>query len=111
MSEKYELCPKIIITHTDEVYQPTAGYTARLVLEPNVQFAVFVDFLVCTKPSPLEKVMLRDIRYIINATYAAVKADTAHPKNNPFTSEEKNSSRRYPPLITISKAATGHDAI
>lgn len=41
-----------------------------------------------------EKVVARQIRYIMNATYAAVIAHTTAPTITPFTSEEKNSSKR-----------------
>lgn len=74
------------------------------------QLPVVVILLAGNRPNNFEKVMPRDIRYMINATYAAVKAATTEVNNNPLTSEEKNSTRRYP-LMTITKAATSHDTV
>lgn len=74
------------------------------------QLPVVVILLAGNRPNNFEKVMPRDIRYMINATYAAVKAATTEVINPPLTSEEKNSTRRYP-LMTITKAATSHDTV
>lgn len=48
-----------------------------------------------------------EIRYMINATYAAVLKQTTKPNRIPLTSEMKKSSKRYP-LMTITSAATVH---
>lgn len=58
----------------------------------------------------MENVSLLKTRYSTNARYATVMANTTEVNNTPVTSEEKNSSNRYP-LITITRAATSHETI